>query len=106
MCVGHLWPQASALLSPVHRLSWHEHCNWCPCLQAPADATEVLLAVAANANANFTASFVLPAAATPASSGALCIADGDQMVVYAVAQDKEGTWPGRWPNNSTVIRAM
>jgi hypothetical protein len=34
----------------------------------------------------------------------LCIADGDQMVLYAVAQDSEGDHAGRWPNNSTISR--
>jgi len=70
---------------------------------AAADAAEVLLAVSANNAANFTASFTVPAADVAVWSPAICAADGDQMTVYAVAQDNEGSWPGRWPNNSTMV---
>ena len=71
----------------------------------PASAQALLQAVASNsrAAANFTGSLEVPAADTLADAS-LCIADGDDMVVYAVAQDEEGTYAGRWPNNSTMIR--
>lgn len=70
---------------------------------APAGVQALLDAVAANdlAAANFTASVAVPTVGQ--THGSLCIADGASFVVYAVAQDREGTWPGRVPNNSTVV---
>lgn len=53
--------------------------------------------------ANFTGVMDVPAALT-AVVGSTCVADGDQLVVYAVAQDREGLWPGRSNNTSPVSR--
>jgi hypothetical protein len=71
----------------------------------PASAQELLSAVAANnlAAANFTGSVPVPTAGA-VTTAQLCVADGDVMVLYAVAQDREGETPGRWPNNSTLSR--
>ncbi|GBF99606.1 hypothetical protein Rsub_12070 [Raphidocelis subcapitata] len=70
---------------------------------APTDPQALLAAVAANdlVAANFTGSLAVPTAGA-AASGAACIADGGAFVIYAVAQDREGDNPGRWPNNSTL----
>jgi len=69
----------------------------------PAGAQAVLDAVAANnlAAANFTGSMGVGNSAA-AATAQLCIADGADFLVYAVAQDREGENAGRWPNNSTV----
>lgn len=70
---------------------------------APASVPALLDAVAAKdlAAANFTASVAVTAAGQV--HGSLCIADGTSFVLYAVAQDLEGAWPGRVPNNSTMV---
>lgn len=72
---------------------------------APTAAQDVLTAVAtrSTADANFTATVTVAAAAVT-SSQVLCVADGDQMVVYAVARDTEGQWPGRQDNTSPLKR--
>jgi hypothetical protein len=72
---------------------------------APATAQDVLTAVAtrSTADANFTAT-VTVAAADVAASQVLCVADGDELVVYAVARDTEGQWPGRQDNTSPLKR--
>lgn len=53
------------------------------------------------AQANFTGLLSVSVANTPVSSGT-CVADADTMTIYAVAQDLEGAFPGRVPNNSTL----
>lgn len=74
--------------------------------QLPPTAQEVLDAVAARstsaAAANFTAT--VPVTASMPTSHTLCVADGDQLVVYAVARDTEGQWPGRQDNVSPLQR--
>lgn len=72
---------------------------------APPTAEEVLSAWESKdpALANFTGQLELPSAAA-AVTGTVCVADGDQLVVYAVAQDREGLWPGRQNNTSPVSR--
>ena len=73
----------------------------------PASAQALLNAVATNdlSAANFTGSLRVPRAGGRAAA-MLCIADGDQMVIFAVAQDREGDNPGRWPNNGTMVRCV
>ena len=72
---------------------------------APAGAQAVLDAVAANdvSKSNFTGSMPVTIAGTP-EAARLCIADGNTFTIYAVAQDEEGNFPGRFPNNSTMTR--
>lgn len=71
----------------------------------PSDNLAVLDIVAANnlGAANFTGSMVV-AHTNVAVVGGACIAEGDAFVLYAVAQDGEGKYPGRCPNNSTMSR--
>jgi hypothetical protein len=71
----------------------------------PASAQALISAVAANdlAAANFTGSAVMPTGGVPMTAEA-CIVEGDTMVLWVVAQDEEGSFPGRWPNNSTMSR--
>lgn len=57
--------------------------------------------VVAGAGANFSGSAVVSQAGQ-ALSISLCVADGDQMKVWVVAQDQEGNYAGRLPNNSTM----
>ena len=66
---------------------------------------EVLEAAAtqSTALANFTGSLAVSTANVRVQD-MLCVADGDLMVMYAVAQDKEGDFPPRGPNNSTLVR--
>lgn len=73
---------------------------------APASAQALLDDVAARsvAAANFTGSAPL-AAGGQLTTVTLCVADGDEFVVHAVAQDREGDNAGRWPNNSTLVSA-
>lgn len=68
-------------------------------------AQEVLTAVATHstASANFTATVAVASAAVSASQ-TLCVADGDKLVVYAVARDTEGHFPGRQDNTSPLKR--
>lgn len=68
-------------------------------------AQEVLTAVAtrSTASANFTAAVTVPTAAV-STSQTLCVADGDKLVVYAVARDTEGQFPGRQDNTSPLKR--
>lgn len=68
-------------------------------------AQEVLTAVAtrSTASANFTATVTVPTAAV-STSQTLCVADGDKLVVYAVARDTEGQFPGRQDNTSPLKR--
>jgi hypothetical protein len=75
--------------------------------QPAPTAQEVLDEVAARsvAQANFTAVVAVPAAAVP-DSHTLCVADGDQLVVYAVARDNEGQFPGRQDNTSPMKSAV
>lgn len=75
-----------------------------PAQPAPTGAAALLDAVAANnlAAANFTGSVVIPAGGY--ATAVMCVADGDAFVVDAVAQDREGDFAGRWPNNSTMTR--
>jgi hypothetical protein len=72
--------------------------------EPPESPQELLDVVAANnlAAANFTGSLVLPRGGMAFAPA--CIADGADMVIWAVAQDQEGTYAGRWPNNSTMSR--
>lgn len=53
--------------------------------------------------ANFTSSLGVPTAGVPVT-GTECVADGDQFVVYAVAQDNEGQYSGRQNNTSPLAR--
>jgi hypothetical protein len=53
--------------------------------------------------ANFTGQMEV-SNALAAVTGSTCVAEGDQLVVYAVAQDREGLWPGRTNNTSPVSR--
>eukprot|EP00775_Hariotina_reticulata_P010661 gene10661-10820_t len=71
--------------------------------QQPPTTKEVLAAVATRdlTLANFTRTQQAPSAGVAVSVTA-CVADGDQMVVYAVANDTEGQWPGRGDNTSPV----
>jgi hypothetical protein len=73
--------------------------------QPPPTVKEVLAAVASRdlTLANFTGTLQAPSAGVAVSASA-CVADGDQMVVYAVANDTEGIWPGRDDNTSPVRR--
>lgn len=68
-------------------------------------AQEVLAAVAtrSTASANFTAAVTVATAAT-STTQTLCVADGDKLVVYAVARDTEGLFPGRQDNTSPLKR--
>jgi hypothetical protein len=84
-----------------------------PSSAPPASARGLLNTVAANdlARANFTGTLALrPAAANGSNEAAgaatLCIADAADMVLHAVAQDQEGQYAGRWPNNSTLTRCV
>jgi hypothetical protein len=72
----------------------------------PALTQQQVLEAAATqstSHANFTGSLAIPSAASRVQD-MLCVADGDLMVIYAVAQDKEGDFPPRGPNNSTLTR--
>lgn len=73
--------------------------------QPALTAQEVLAAVAtrSTAAANFTAAVPVDTAAVTATQ-TLCVADGDTLVVYAVARDTEGQWPGRQDNRSPLKR--
>jgi hypothetical protein len=75
--------------------------------QPQPTAEEVLTAVAARstAAANFTAAVPVSTAAVTITQ-TLCVADGDQLVVYAVARDTEGQWPGRQDNTSPLKRCV
>eukprot|EP00878_Enallax_costatus_P036168 GHUV01040514.1.p1 GENE.GHUV01040514.1~~GHUV01040514.1.p1 ORF type:complete len:141 (+),score=34.67 GHUV01040514.1:223-645(+) len=68
-------------------------------------AADVLLAFSSHnpALANFTASLGVPTAGV-VTTGTQCVADGDQLVVYAVAQDNEGQYAGRQNNTSPLVR--
>lgn len=72
----------------------------------PAPSTQQVLAAVASrdpALANFTA--VLPVAAAGAAVfGSLCVADGEALLVYAVANDTEGRHEGREDNSSPLAR--
>ncbi|KAI8463288.1 MAG: hypothetical protein J3K34DRAFT_496093 [Monoraphidium minutum] len=72
----------------------------------PASAQEVLDDVAANSLAanNFTSSAAIPLGYTLATA-TLCVADGADMIVYGVAQDREGDFTGRSPNTSPLMSA-
>lgn len=73
-----------------------------PGAPAPSRITDILFPSPA---ANFSGSFAVGTALT-LSDGVLCIADGQQMEVYAFAQDNEGRYEGRLPNNGTIVKAV
>jgi hypothetical protein len=75
--------------------------------QPAPTAQEVLAAVAtrSTAAANFTATVPVDTAAVTETQ-MLCVADGDTLVVYAVARDTEGQWPGRQDNTSPLKRLV
>lgn len=75
--------------------------------QPAPTAQEVLTAVVTKSkgDANFTATLTIPAAAM-AGNQTLCVADGGQLVVHAVAIDTEGQWPGRQNNISPLKRSV
>lgn len=68
-------------------------------------AADVLAEVASQSRteANFTAAVPVATTATTVTQ-VLCVADGDQLVVHAVAKDTEGQWSGRQDNTSPLTR--
>lgn len=75
--------------------------------QPAPQAEEVVSAVTARSTtqANFTTVLTVEAAGT-AVSQVLCVAEGDSLVVHAVARDTEGQWLGRQDNLSPVKRCV
>lgn len=73
--------------------------------QPEPTAQDVLTTVATRSlgAANFTATVPVLNAAVEVTQ-TLCVADGDELVVYAVARDTEGQWPGRQDNTSPLKR--